>query len=239
LLRAHAHCQAATQPGFLKHFAAKAPQFSFARLPGADPVVGVEMASTGEVACYDSNPKLAYLQAALAAGFKRPQKAVLVSGNVEKSFGSTMLALQALGLQVTMTDEVADALEEFSLEPEVARVTHDEAITSFKQGSFDLAFGIYNSVSGARRMNEGLAERQRILRRAAVDFNIPIITNLRLANFTVECLREEQTLNQIGYKVASPARNYEQFISGQSSPKSKTAVKLNISGRHRRGRQQA
>ena len=65
----------------------KVPVFSFDRLPGADYMLGVEMASTGEVACFGENRCLAYLKALLSAGFKLPKKNILVSiGSYKASY---------------------------------------------------------------------------------------------------------------------------------------------------------
>ena len=63
----------------LDYVAVKVPQFSFSRLLGADPVLGVEMASTGEVACFGKDKYEAYLKALVATGFKLPKKNVLIS----------------------------------------------------------------------------------------------------------------------------------------------------------------
>lgn len=66
-------------PHFQTRVGVKVPQFSFARLAGADVMLGVEMASTGEVACFGDNRNEAYLKAMLSTGFQFPSKGILLS----------------------------------------------------------------------------------------------------------------------------------------------------------------
>jgi carbamoyl-phosphate synthase large subunit len=87
----------------LNHVGVKAPQFSFTRLEGADPTVGVEMASTGEVACLGDDFDEAFLKALLSVGYKLPIKSVLVSSGkeVEKyELLESMRTLEAMGIEI-------------------------------------------------------------------------------------------------------------------------------------------
>merc|ERR1719182_986577 len=73
----------------LGYVGCKAPMFSFTRLRGADPVLGVEMASTGEVACFGADKHEAFLKALMSTGFKMPEKSILVS--VQESLQDEMV----------------------------------------------------------------------------------------------------------------------------------------------------
>src|SRR5205807_9832750 len=92
----------------------KAPQFSFRRLAGADPMLGVEMASTGEVACFGDDAEEALLKAMLASGFKVPRKGALLSlgplGDKYR-FAEEARLLASMGLRLYATAGTAEVLE--------------------------------------------------------------------------------------------------------------------------------
>ena len=91
----------------------KAPMFSFTRLRGSDPVLGVEMASTGEVACFGASKEEAFLKALLSTGFKMPKKNILVSvqGELQDEFTHCAYQLHELGYQLYATRATAEILE--------------------------------------------------------------------------------------------------------------------------------
>src|SRR3989338_3648324 len=80
----------------LDYVGVKAPQFSFSRLRGADPVSGVEMASTGEVACLGENVHEAFLKALLAVGFEIPEKNILLSTGTIKDKADLLESVRKL-----------------------------------------------------------------------------------------------------------------------------------------------
>lgn len=95
--------------------AVKVPQFSFSRLAGADPILGVEMASTGEVACFGANKYEAYLKALIATGFMLPKKNILISiGSFKEKleFLPSVKKLQHLGYELFATAGTADFFQE-------------------------------------------------------------------------------------------------------------------------------
>src|SRR5205085_5246345 len=97
----------------LDHVGVKAAQFSFSRLKGADPRLGVEMASTGEVACFGYNAEQALLTALLAVGFKLPKKNILVSiGHLEDKVDllPTLQTLHRLGYALFATQHTHEFL---------------------------------------------------------------------------------------------------------------------------------
>lgn len=88
----------------------KVPQFSFSRLAGADVTLGVEMSSTGEVACFGDNRYEAYLKAMMSTGFQIPQKSILISiGSFKVTFLKTLMKLSLMFLlQLPAQERVAD-----------------------------------------------------------------------------------------------------------------------------------
>jgi carbamoyl-phosphate synthase/aspartate carbamoyltransferase len=95
--------------------AVKVPQFSFSRLAGADPILGVEMASTGEVACFGPNKYEAYLKALIATGFVVPKKNILISiGSFKEKleFLPSVKTLQEMGFSLFATAGTSDFLQE-------------------------------------------------------------------------------------------------------------------------------
>jgi len=162
-----------------KHISVKAPQFSYARLPGTDPILGVEMASTGEVACYGETRHEAYLKAILAVGFKVPKKNVLVSGDVDANMIDTIKCMVTnLGLTIFGTPEVANLLEEHSIPFNAIQI--DDCLPMFKAREIDLVMNF--------PFHQDPTIEMRVLRRNAINFAVPIITNKNLAKMTVESL---------------------------------------------------
>ena len=101
------------RPSDLEYVAVKAPRFSFDRLKGADPTLGVEMTSTGEVACFGATREEALLKAMLAAGFKLPSKGALLALDAvagSSTFFEEATILRDLGLEVFATPKTAESL---------------------------------------------------------------------------------------------------------------------------------
>merc|ERR1719465_362498 len=110
--------QALIQPIGMEHVAAKVPMFSFGRLKNSDPRLGVEMQSTGEVACFGQNQYEAFLKAMIAAGFKLPTKNILISigPSAQKlEFIQYAKILGAMGFQLFATK---GTFESFKVESE-------------------------------------------------------------------------------------------------------------------------
>ena len=167
----------------LDYVAVKAPQFSFPRLVGADPILGVEMASTGEVGCFGDDGDEALLQAFAATGFGLPKKGVLLSlGPVSEkySFLEEARALsQEFGLALYATPGTAEALHAEGIECEaLAKVTGEgrSGMDVIDEGLVDLVINV------ARTYDE-------LGRRRAVDAEVPLVTDLMLAKALVNALR--------------------------------------------------
>jgi carbamoyl-phosphate synthase large subunit len=173
----------------LDYVAVKAAQFSFSRLAGADPTLGVEMASTGEVGCLGDDLPEALLKALLATGFRVPQRGVLLSlGPVADKYRFEREAriLVARGLTLYATPGTADVLREQGIPCTVAWKDSDDrtpsAVGLLNEGAIDLVINIPRSYD-----KQGLPDGYRI-RRRAVDLNVSLITNLQLARAAVDAL---------------------------------------------------
>ena len=175
----------------LNYVGVKAPQFSFSRLKGADPVTGVEMASTGEVACLGEDVHEAYLKAILATGFALPRKTVLLTVGGEESKGrflGSAQTLAGLGYRIFATDKTSAFLKANGVRNTRLFKVHERRGPNIRDyiagGRIDLVISIPNP---AKRVEYNSAYR---LRRLAVDYSIPILTNLQAADLFVQALAD-------------------------------------------------
>lgn len=177
----------------------KAPIFSFTRLRGADPSLGVEMASTGEVACFGEDAHEAFLQALLAANFKLPEKnkSILISiasDQFRVEFGHAACILKKLGYKLYGTTGTSKYFnEKFNLEmipvnkPDNEEDLCDDkmlsALKEIRSGNIDLLINVSEGASQRGEITSGY-----IMRRAAVDFDVSLITNVKCAVFFAEAM---------------------------------------------------
>ncbi len=172
----------------LDYVGVKAPQFSFTRLTGADPTLGVEMASTGEVACLGWDFDEAYLKALLSVGYKFPIKSVLLSTGPVKSKAillEPVRQLEKMGVKLYATDGTAQFLSRQGIEPEVLNWPDGESPTALDyimENKIDLVVNIPKDYQEAELTNDYL------IRRTAVDFGVPILTNTQATERLVEAL---------------------------------------------------
>lgn len=169
--------------------AIKAAQFSFARLTNADPRLGVEMASTGEVACFGEDLEEAYLKAMIATGYKVPQKGIFINlcgDDKQAAFEESLPHLQALDLPLYATEETWHFLSQRGIAAtllhspgELAEPTVED---SFRNQQIDLAIIIV-----AGRLHQDF-DTYYTMRRLAVDCNIPLITKIKQARLFLRAL---------------------------------------------------
>jgi carbamoyl-phosphate synthase large subunit len=173
----------------LNYVGVKAPQFSFTRLDGADPTVGVEMASTGEVACLGQDFDEAFLKALLSVGYRLPIRAVLMSSGTLTSKVELLESgrlLNQLGIVLYATH----GTHKFFAENGVNSVelnwplekTAPNVIDYLKQRKVDLVINLPKNFQEEELTNDYL------IRRTAVDFNIPLFTNRQLAMRLIEAI---------------------------------------------------
>ena len=167
----------------LDYVGIKAPQFSFSRLQKADPVLGVEMASTGEVGCIGEDFHEAILKAMLSVGYRIPEKNILLSTGDSRSNTDMISAaklLQDKGYHLYATKGTAEFLKQNGVTAEVLHWPNSaekpNTLDYIKEKKIDLVINIPKNLS-ADELNNDYA-----IRRGAIDFNVPLITNARLAS---------------------------------------------------------
>ncbi len=163
----------------------KASQFSFSRLHKADPVLGVDMSSTGEVGCIGDDFEEALLNAMIAVGYSVPKKNVMVSSGASKSkvdlLESTAILAQK-GYNIFATSGTAKFLNENGINatpvmwPDENPDAENNVMQMIAEHRFDLIINIPKNHT-KRELTNGYR-----IRRAAIDHNIPLITNARLAS---------------------------------------------------------
>jgi carbamoyl-phosphate synthase large subunit len=166
----------------LDYVGVKFPQFSFTRLKGADPVLGVEMASTGEVACFGDDLEEAFLKGFLATGGRIPKKNILLSvGKTEDKIDilDTAEKMIKMGFDIFATKNTSKFLEANGVKNTMLhKVTSKESpnIAEYlDQKKLDMAIVIPTNYAHDE-ISEGY-----LIRRKAIDRNIPLITNVQLA----------------------------------------------------------
>jgi len=172
--------------------AVKAPQFSFSRLTGADPVLHVEMASTGEVACFGEDLEEAYLKAILATGGHIPQKGIFISlggDDKKRRFLESARLLATLGLPMYATEKTSRFLREHGIETTMLYKLHEQKepniLTYFRDHKVDLAINVVDSTI-MQEEDDGYA-----MRRYAIDHNIPLFTKIKQARLFTQAIIEK------------------------------------------------
>lgn len=182
----------------LENIGVKASQFSFSRLSKADPVLGVDMASTGEVGCIGPDYYDAILKSMLSVGYRIPKKSVLISSGPIRSkielLQSTQM-LQEKGYKIYGTRGTAKFLSENGVEIEAVAWPDEKgektALDLIRSKEVDFVINIPKNLSE----NELFNDYQ--IRRAAIDLNVPLVTNARLASAFIYsfCKKSQETLD--------------------------------------------
>jgi len=179
----------------LDYVAVKSPKFSFSRIAGADPMLGVEMASTGEVGCFGKDLAEALLESLIATGFRPPVKGVLLSlGPVIDKYAfydEARILVDELHLPLFATVGTFDALAAVEI-PSTRLAKHPDepgpsAMEAIQRGLVDLVINIPRTFDAAGRPDGYL------IRRAAIDAHMPLVTELKLAAAIVGALRARGT----------------------------------------------
>ena len=168
----------------LDYVGIKASQFSFNRLQKADPVLGVDMASTGEVGCIGSDTSCAILKAMLSVGYRIPKKNILLSTGTPKQKIDMMGAARMLvnkGYKLYATGGTHRTLAENGIESTLVywpseSDKHPQALEMLHNKEIDMVVNIPKNLT-AGELDNGYK-----IRRAAIDLNVPLITNARLAS---------------------------------------------------------
>ena len=182
----------------------KAAQFSFSRLQNADPVLGVDMSSTGEVGCIGDSVNEALLSAMISTGYKipSPERGVMVSTGAMKSKVDLLPATQMLfklGYKIYATAGTAAFLNAHGVStipvfwPDERPDAENNVMRMISEHQFDLIVNIQKNHT-KREVTNGYR-----IRRAAIDHNIPLITNARLASAFIEAFTS-MTLDDVQIK---------------------------------------
>lgn len=176
----------------------KVPQFSFSRLSGADPVLGVEMASTGEVACFGVDKYEAYIKALISTGFKLPNRNILLSiGSYKdkKEMLPSVINLQKMGYKLFATAGTADFLQEHDVPVQYLEILGEDeddqkSEYSLTQHLANNMIDLYINLPSSNRyrrpanyMSKGYRTR-----RMAVDYQTPLVTNVKNAKILIEAI---------------------------------------------------
>lgn len=165
----------------------KASQFSFARLQNADPVLGVDMSSTGEVGCLGDDLNEALLNALIATGYSIPEKRILISSGGAKGKVSLLepaMALQKQGYEIYATAGTAKFFNENGINAITVgwpdEGAENNVMDMIAEHKFDMIINVPKNHT-KRELTNGYR-----IRRAAIDHNIPLMTNVRLAKAFIE-----------------------------------------------------
>jgi carbamoyl-phosphate synthase large subunit len=191
----------------LDYVGVKFPQFSFPRLKGADPVLGVEMASTGEVACFGENLEAAFLKSYLAVGHKIPKKGILLSIGKMKDKVSMLEACQQMekmGYPLYATKNTAQFLKENGVKVTMLNKVSTKKSPNISDhvmsGKIDMAI-----VIPTKYAHDELTDGYEI-RRMCVDKHIPLFTNVQFSKTLIRSLAKYK-LEDLDIKDWSEYRN--------------------------------
>ncbi len=177
----------------LNYVGVKAPQFSFSRIKGADPILRVEMASTGEVACFGKDIYEAFLKSVIATGIHLPKKSVFISLAGEENkvkFLKSAQIINSLGLKIYATVGTSAFLKKHGIQnqklykiyeikkPNVLNVLHSKKV--------DLVINIIDPYF-KKEFDDDYQ-----IRRTTVDFGIPLLTNLQTAELFVASISQKK-----------------------------------------------
>jgi len=173
--------------------AVKSAQFSFSRLTGADPVLDVEMTSTGEVASFGQDPEEAFLKSELAVGIRIPKKGIFISLGGEENkvkFMDVIANLIKLNIPIFATERTSKFLNSNGLKTTLLYKIHENkkpnVLEVFQKGSIDLAINITDRYV-KKEVNDDY-----FIRRSAIDHNIPLYTNLKKAELFVKAIGKKK-----------------------------------------------
>ncbi len=202
-----------TAPRYLPHFGVKVPQFSFMRLEGADPVLGVEMMSTGEVACLGDTLDEAFIKALLAAEFEIP----LEKGNILVTVGGRRLKEEVtpivkkfseMGYEIYATEHTAEALVEAGIKnvKVVYKISEPHRKPNIRDLILEREINMVINIprTGTLEKYADMMRDEYMIRRKATEYNIPVITNIKMAKVLVAAL---ESIRKNGNELSAKSLN--------------------------------
>ena len=195
----------------------KAAQFSFSRLKGADPSLGVEMSSTGEVACFGKTVEEAFLKSFISVGFTMPapkSKILVTLGKLKVKIDFLPVAkrFKELGFQFVGTEKTAKVLQEHGYDCDmvhkISSEKHPNVADLIEKKEVSMVINTSNKYSH-EEISDGY-----LIRRLAIDQNIPLIRNLQIAKLlakSLEAFPDFEDFEILSYK--ERAEKYERLAS--------------------------
>ena len=180
-------------PLSLNYVGVKSPQFSFQRIKGADPILRVEMASTGEVACFGDDVNEAFLKSIIATGVKLPQKSVFISlaGDENKiEFLESARTLEQLGLKIFATEGTSKFLEKNKIKTTKLYKIHEKkkpnVLDFLNSKKIDLVINIFDPYFKKEFDDDYL------IRRTTIDFGVELLANMQTAKLFVSAISQKK-----------------------------------------------
>ncbi|ANZ76290.1 BA75_03733T0 [Komagataella pastoris] len=207
-----------------EYVATKVPQFSFTRLAGADPFLGVEMASTGEVACFGRDVQEAYwtsIQATMNFHLPKPPSGILFGGDLTKEYLATVAkTIESLGYHYyTTSEEVAEYLRKSVSIPveviEFPKTDKRKLREVFQKYDIKCVFNL------ARARAESLLDEDYVMRRNAIDFAIPLFNEPQTSILFAQALKEklhtkpQEQSTEGPLEIPEEVRRWSEFIGGK------------------------
>jgi len=184
----------------LGYVGVKAPQFSWARLKGADPRCGVEMASTGEVATFAKTPEEAFLMSMHATHVRFPKKTILMSALSPDDVESLVKVSEGfvdMSYDIVATPSLADAMALKGIRH--TKASMEDAEDMLKVGAVDTLFSVPSKRMVDRDVEQAPHGAHFNLRRSAVDYTVPVQTELEVMRMLVRALSKVTHFNTKAY----------------------------------------
>jgi len=214
--------RATIQPIDMEYVCSKVSMFSFQRLKNSDPRLGVEMQSTGEVACFGVNHYEAFLKASIASGFKLPTKNILLSigpSPQKTEFLQYARVLQDMGYQLFATKGTYEALKQedgmqnVNLVYKPTQKREPNAATLIRDGKLDWIINVPDSMD-----SQGLTDGFE-MRRGAIDAAVSLTTDIKTAGLIVQALQRKYVRERAG-------KPFWDYSSWQECTEQTTAVTI-------------
>ncbi|CED83139.1 carbamoyl-phosphate synth [Phaffia rhodozyma] len=208
----------------------KVPQFSFSRLAGADPILGVEMASTGEVACFGKDKYEAYLKALISTGIKIPKKNILFSIGSYKEKMELLPCVQKLhrmGYNIFATAGTSDFIQEHGIPVKYLEYLEEDTTHDAQKSEYSLQQHFANhlidlyvnlpSKNRYRRPTTYISSGYKS-RRLAVDFAVPLVNNVKCAKLFIEAIvrNPSMEISSVDFKTSHETYSFPGLISIQT-----------------------
>jgi carbamoyl-phosphate synthase large subunit len=176
------------------YVAVKAPQFSFSRMESADPVLRVEMSSTGEVACFGETAEEAYLKSLVSTGFSMQEKSALITVGGDENklrFAESVWRMKNLGFTLYATFNTHHFLKSNGVKTKLVSKVYEgkkpNVIDIIKDHKVSLVINLSDGYNNDHLFTQQESDGY-LIRRATIDNNIPLITDLNAARFFVNAI---------------------------------------------------